>query len=820
MTETYALRCDLGWSLRCPIALLYDEYTIRTMMMKRLAISVLCVLTLSANADESQANVNEQLSDAYIRSALAFMTYAEAIDSGEPQVLAGVLLDAAVELAPGNAQAWAMRAELAQAVGDIEIYEKALVGYLDTGVDDDRARFNLIRQRLLRKHSTLDAQLREVEKLLSGEAGRSLSGPLRSQLASLASALAGELLNEGGRRRWAIEAARADPTNLTAAQTMLALVVELGGDALRQGTAMINIVRADPLDPSARLTLAEMLAEQGAYERAAQQYHVVSTRLSPQPLHINDYSRWAQCLAMSGQDELLLQLLQEFEAALNEKPTQPTSADGGQKAKTDQQPDQEPTALPLELELIRLAVLRDSEDQDDAQVVYDRIAEQLRATAKQGDENTKPSEIKQHLAWIAAVFGPNLDQADQAAKEAGDDPVALGWVALRRGHASRAREWFKPHADENPLAASGLALATGTDDAGRARLIQRFIDSSSTASLAALAAGRQLVQLQTPIQPTTAGKALVALMAKFPESFWLVDPERTPWVNMRMKIKPQRIKAMQPVKAEITLWNTSRFPLAISEEGPLNPRAVVLLNATSSGRLVPPSPPIVIDLGRRFSLKAGERMIIETRLDYHQFGSLRASNLGAALSFDAKLILNPKLTSYGTWRPGIVGAVTEERDNLIESRPATSKSIDMWLVNLESNVASERLDAIRRITALDRNAQPKLFNEQRVAQLTEVVMALWDNANETERAWMLLNAVALESDESTYPALLGRALQSKSKLVWYVLIGTHAMELDSSILKTAIGRQDLPEVSRFAERHRRLLRDYAKFVEEQDADKP
>ena len=40
------------------------------------------------------------------------------------------------------------------------------------------------------------------------------------------------------------------------------------------------------------------------------------------------------------------------------------------------------------------------------------------------------------------------------------------------------------------------------------------------------------------------------------------------------------------------------------------------------------------------------------------------------------------------------------------------------------------------------------------------------------------------------------------------------------LLLTAIGRQDLPDVSRFAERQRRLLRDFAKYVEEQEAEQP
>lgn len=801
------------------------------MMIKRLVLSVLCVVSLSAAADAVNTTANEHVSDAYIRSALSLLTYSEALESDEPLDLAGAMLDAALQLNPDNAQAWAMRVELAQRAGDQEAYEQALVGYLGTGVDDDRARFNLIRYRIANKN-TLDAQLREVERLLKSDAGRALSGPLRSQLASFATSLATELVDEKSRRKWAVQAARDDPANVEAAQTMLELVIELGGDAVRRGTATVNVIRADPLSPGPRLALAAMLAEHGGFDRAAQQYQVVATRLSAQPLHISDYTNWAHCLAMSGQDELLLQLLDEFETALNQDPPKPDQPDAPDAEPADpaedaapadepvEQPEEETVDLPLSLALIRLAVLRDAEDQDRAQIVFDRLARQLREAADQDENKEQADEARQNLALIAAVFGPDLDQAQEIAEATDNDAVAMGWVALRRGEADKARDYFKPHAAAKPLAACGLALATGQDEAGRARLLQSFIASASKSSLAALAAGRAMLEIQTPAQPTTSGKAMLALMSKYPESFWLVDLERTPWLDIRLKIKPQRIKPMQPVKAEVTLWNTSRFPLSITERGPINRNAVLTINATSSGRGLPPTPPIVIDMGKRFSLKAGERLIIDTRLDYHQFGALRANNPGAPLSFDARLLLNPTLTPFGTWRPSGIGAVSEVRDSLIESRPDTEKAIEAWLGQLGSDVVSEQLHAMRRLAALNSNSQPDLVTPQLVAKVTPPLLAAWDNASAAEQAWVILNAIGLEQDNTTYPALLERATQSKSNLVWYALIVTHATEVDSETLRTAIGRQDLPEISRFAEQQRRMLRDYAEYVEKQAAEQP
>ncbi|MGB0767808.1 MAG: hypothetical protein ACPGYV_08865, partial [Phycisphaeraceae bacterium] len=184
------------------------------MMIQRFVLSVLCLaaFALPGLSSARATTTDRQVADSFVRSALSFLTYSQLVDSDEPQFLAAMLLDAALELSPDNTQAWSLRAQLAEAAGDSDAYEQALVGYLDTGVKDDRAKFNLIRYRLA-QNNTLDAQYRSVEDLLNSDAGQALSGPLRSQLASFASSVADELLDERGHRKWAIEAARADPVH-------------------------------------------------------------------------------------------------------------------------------------------------------------------------------------------------------------------------------------------------------------------------------------------------------------------------------------------------------------------------------------------------------------------------------------------------------------------------------------------------------------------------------------------------------------------------------------------------------------------------------
>ncbi|MGB0767267.1 MAG: hypothetical protein ACPGYV_06120, partial [Phycisphaeraceae bacterium] len=327
-----------------------------------------------------------------------------------------------------------------------------------------------------------------------------------------------------------------------------------------------------------------------------------------------------------------------------------------------------------------------------------------------------------------------------------------------------------------------------------------------------------MLKLETPAQPTTTGKALVALMNKYPQAFWLVDVQRTPWLDVRMKIKPQRVTPLDPIAAEITLWNTSRFPLAIRETGPISDNAVLAITVKSSGRTLPPVPPIVVDLGKGFTLKAGERMILDTRIDYHQFGSLRANNPGVPFTFAARLIVNPRLSPGGAWVPSSIGSIADVRNLLIQSTPASATAIDDWLAELTNNDPGERAEALMRLSSLNRTTQPQLVTAPLIERVKTPLFNVWDGGNASEQAWILLNAQNLGESTTSFPDLIEKAKASKSKRVWLALLTTHAAEADAPLLLEAIGRQaELPDVARYAERLGRLMKKYNAALAEQEA---
>ena len=767
--------------------------------MKRLLLSICLLLgltaPLSAQVAEPASPAQRVLADQLTRAALGMLAYGQS--GGDAAVsaerLASILLDEALRQDPNNAQIWKLRAELAQQAADGEGYEQALLGYLRTGVSDDKAQYDLILHRLAQQN-TLDDQYKALVKLLESEGARRLSDPLRSRLASFAAATAAELVEPQDHARWAVEAARLDPTNAEAAQMLLSIVVERGGDPIKQGTALINLVRALPLDPGPRIELAGVLANQALFDRAAQQYMVAGTRLSSQPLSMDAYRNWAHCLVILGQDTVALQLIEELDTALNARPEPAEGEPAPEPA--------EPVLLPVDLEVLRLSTLDSETDTEAATASFNRIRKTLTASQQ--------ADAAEQLALISAVFGPSINEATALADALADDSpikaVARGWIALRKGDAPAAAGLLRSHVETNTLAMCGMAVADAIDDAGRDRELRRVIQAAP-GSLAAVEAARRLRAQGASIDPTPAGKALGDLMNRFSESMWLVDVERSPWLDVRMQIAPARFQQGEPINVDITVWNTTRFPLAIGADEPIRPTAFILLSTSAAGQPLPPIEPVVIDLHRKLVLGAGERLSFTARIDYSQFGSIVAANPGAGITFDARLIVNPMLSPGGSWLPSGVGGISIVRDCMVQGGANTPTAIEGWIKNLSAEIAGDKLRAIARLAALSPQRDPQAVTAAVQLQTRDALVAAWPNLTRSERAWLIANAANLENPAAHLRPLVERVKQSDAPAVWLAYLATQVNDPGSEMLSEAVRRQDLPEVSRYAETLRRLLRD-------------
>jgi len=793
----------------------------RFFLIVTVVLAVVSAPGIRAQEADDAALADRLLADQFVRAAVSALAISQFEETNHPQKLAATLLDQSLELNSQNAEVWKFRAELARDMGNSEVWEQTLVGYLRTGVEDDQARYDLVTLRLA-KHNTLDEQYRALDELLTSEAGRRLSNPLQSKLASFAASLAQELVEPANQARWVVHAVRLDPANAEAAEMLLALVLERGGDTLRQGTAMVTLIQADPLDPWNRLEIAGLLASEGAFTRSAQQFSVADRSISRSPVVLGEttlrelmpmsaYRTWSMCLATLGEDVVALQIISGVEEYLEAYHTGLAAA---QSAGYDvSQAPQMPEQLPGELELVRLAVLDSPSDTDAAAEAFQRL-EQL---VGESEDQT----LKTKLALVAAVFGPDLDHARELVQALPEDAeqraVGLGWIALRGEDQTTARELLTPLEPTSALAACGLARISLGDDANRSRLLQQVI-TRAPASLASLAAGRMLVKDGRDVLPTRTGSALTDLMRKYPETLWQMDLDRSPWVNVRVVIEPARLGPLDDINARITIWNTLRMPISIGEEGVIKPRALVFIQPKVGGQAIMPMPPQVIDLTQKITLAPGERLVIETRLDYHAFGMLRQLNSNRLISFDARVVVNPLMGANGSFHPSDTGGDSTMRDCLIEGLPANEQRIEQWIADLDSNTLSTRLGAIARLAGLSRKSQLDVITRTLEQELQSVMSERFPDMAEVYQAWTIMHLIEADDSTATYHNLAALVQQSDSDLVWLAYLTKQVTDPESELLVEAISRQDMPVVSAFAQDHRRALRQLMLAQEEAERD--
>jgi len=800
--------------------------TLNNALLAGLMLAVLVILPGQAQAQETRtASPEEVLADEFARAALTALTMPQAEETDHPLRLASILLEQATQLDTDNPDLWKLRVELARELDDVEALEAALSSYLETGVADDQASLDLISLRL-GKYNTLDERFYALEQLLESANGRQMSDPLRSRVASQAAALAGELVEPAAQARWVVEAARLDPANAQAALMLMDIVIERGSDTVRQGSALINVVRAQPLDPLSRLELAELLASESAFARSNQQFGVVDSWLGSQPVYIGEsvfrelmpmhaYRSWTMGLASTGRSIPTLQVIEaldEYFLAFHE--ARDTAVDAG--LDISQVPAM-PKAVPVDIELIRLSVLDSESDLDAAAASFERIEAAFSQAQSQQEESQEAGDGDSSsdstvdssagtLALIAAIFGPDPAQAqaliDALPTDSEDAAIARGFIAARSGDAELARQLLTPLAEEMPIASCGLALVA---DSNPTRALQEII-RENPGSMAALAAGRQLSKLEAQPLPTSTGQALKDYCERFPEALWAVDLERSPWIDVRLKIEPARFGMLDPINAEITIWNTTRFPIAIGDDSFIHPRAMMTPTPTINGQSIGAITPVVVDLSSSLTLGPGERLIVDTRLDLHGLGVLRYLNPGVGILFNARLIVNPVVGRAGNFVPLATGGISTARNCVIQGPAPTAERIQEWITDLGATGTATRMIAQARLAGL--NADVITDPEMRALkqQVVEDLLQGIPQMSEAEQAWAILHMRSAEEPGATYDAITDYVKQSDSAMVWLAYLSRQVVEPESAMISEALKRQDMPVVPIFAQERRRALR--------------
>jgi tetratricopeptide (TPR) repeat protein len=217
------------------------------------------------SSDRSRIELSDQLPWLLRRSALLDLRLHES-PSPQDYELTSILLGIGLELDPTNAEIARDMAQAAWLAGDEKLMYDATRQIIRIDPKDTVAQLRLISSRINEKQ-TLEGRKALYDRFLS-DAGKSLDPSVRSRLALDAALLEREAGNTSGFIERLHQATRLDRSNKSAASLAVQYYASINPDPTTNLDYQLRLLYADPLDANVHLTIATMLARQGALQES------------------------------------------------------------------------------------------------------------------------------------------------------------------------------------------------------------------------------------------------------------------------------------------------------------------------------------------------------------------------------------------------------------------------------------------------------------------------------------------------------------------------------------------------------------------------
>lgn len=745
-----------------------------------LALAALLAAALAGRADAQLSTAavadrvpSDMMGDQLVllmRQALA----GDTVPSADQLVRAGVLLGLAIELSPQNPDLYRLAAELAELRGRPEDRQRALAKYVRLVPTDDAAQLELIVARVAQAQ-TLDQRVEMLGRLLDSDAGRSLSAPLRSRLASLAASAAKETGNRAVYVSRLKQALKLDAANGEAARLLYLLATDESESPLHHGAAAIAWVRGEPANPEARVTLGKLLLEQGVFDEATRQF-AMAANVTGRPPGPEVLRLWASSIAMGGQADQALALLSQAEGAA-----------GG-------------AGLPTDLEIVRLAILAGSQRRDETRVAYERFAQRLASHVQAGND-----AAVRELAVAGALFGQNLDGLADSLPPSTPEPLqrlVRGWIAVHRGDPQGARDLLKPTAEAEVLAALGIA-AVESDEASRATILET-IRGRDTSGVGELMATMELRRIRGEVAASREGQSLRDYLTRWPSRVWYTDLAWSPWLSMRVEVDPPRIQYLAPLTGVVEIRNLAGVPVSVGPGATVATQMLVSVTPSVLGQPQATLPPIIVDIGLTLTIADGGTLRVPFRLDYSPLGDLLADTPTEPIDVQATAVLDPVAAGTGV-RPGPIGAMDTNRATSASAKPVTPENVQTWIAGVESGDAAERMRSIARL--LDALGSDAIDETQR-RQASDAIGTRFKDWDRVMQAWTLRFLPPAERRGDALKRAAELAQRSLDPLVRLTYLSSQVKSADSPELIAALREQD-PLVGEFARALRTSLREAA-----------
>ena len=745
-------------------------------------VGVVVSSAVSAWAQTSTSVAQRMLSDQLVILARQSLVGTKGLHEHQ-LIQARLLLDLALEFNSNDAQVWRLSMELAHRGGDPKTEFEALRRYCGLRPGDDAAQLKWI-MGMVGLRQTLPERMAVVQKFFQGQETEQFSAALRSRLASYLAQAALETGDTEDFVRYLKDAVTLDRSNPEAAKLATDWLEASGASEDRVGESLMHQIRADPMNPLPRRRLARILLSQGAYRPAAQQYQVTQ-RLAGSAVDERFVYNWVLSVAGSGEIEEAVQLLAQYEAIRSPRvnSSQPTDGPGP------------PAGLPMDLELLRLAILHQSGQRGRAVGSYQRLASLLQKRLKEGDDDAQAD-----LMWLGLLFDQEVPTdealAEFAATRPEGDPLATrltGWLRLRQGNTDGAQKvlgvWY---VHEDPFEAYGLAKAYQVSGDPRYRSQLQQVVRMAPSNLAGVLAALDLIAEGIDSEPTDIGGRLTRLIDGWPSMLASPDLKAQPWWRLTVDVEPKRFGYLDPISMRLTLRNMTDFPLSLGPDGVVPTDVLAQMTLRRHGGSIGGLPPVAAGMDRQIQLGPFEAIDVSVRMDYGELGRLFSLNPAEAISLDITAVLDPRIGPNGRVVPSPLGGA--DSVHLIErfATALTMQRVEQWIAMLSNTEPDRQMKAaallVRAASAL---ASDETEDAQAVVdRITQAVGHAYPQWNPMMQAWVVRFLVPGADHEALFDTIHESAQRSQEALVWVVYLATQVSDPDAAVINTALRHPD------------------------------
>ncbi|MFG0313244.1 MAG: tetratricopeptide repeat protein [Phycisphaerales bacterium] len=590
-----------------------------------------------ANADRTRVTLTEELPWLLHRAAVLDLRLHESPTPSDYEC-AAILLELGLRLDPENGELARDMAQAAWLAGDTNRMHEATRQIIRIDPSDTVAQLRLISARINEKQ-TLEERKALYDRFLS-DAGKSIDPSVRSRLALDAALLEREAGNTAGFIERLHQATRLDGSNKAAASLAAQYYSAISDDQAVGLDYQVRLLKADPLDANVHLTIARMLAGQGAIEASKRfLYNAIelfSLETGKTPENIEEIR-----IAIEWQADGAEKPMGPLEAVLIDQRTQ---AQARIKAYEDAQLPTDGLIRPqdirftLGVDKLRILAAHAEEDREQVRSILDDIERTISediarlaqmATAPGANVNALLVQVVRRMSDLNSmrtVVGLDADRIrEELEAMEGQMPAVADQLRRIEPMALFAEGKFEEAlalADQYPGSpVLELVRAQCYERLGRTdEAIERYIRLAHSnvtnaygafahARLHKLGAGDRIL--------TEAGSEMIEIASRVPD--WIEQMIERPSSFQYLSVEHEKLvydEGERPV-LKIRLQNTAPVPLSVGPNAPISSRVLIepVGVATQHNQFRGTPRPKVLQLDTRIRLKPRETMTVEVVAD-------------------------------------------------------------------------------------------------------------------------------------------------------------------------------------------------------------